>query len=144
MAIKLYRPQDRIPIRIGDAVFHFAPLTVEQKKTVLSEQIAQSGEVRESMAKTSFLMVKYMIRKVEGIEYAITGEPFECRFEDDEQSALTDECVNELMCLEMSPRMTSICYDFLNGVPTELRDARTKKAMKDVEILPAYEAGKKK
>lgn len=93
----VYRPSDKITIRVGDVVIKVSPLTYEQKTKVLSQVKMEGGKAVQDGARSSFLTMKYSIREV------VSGLP-EMRYPDGElvtlqweDGQLTDESLELLL-----------------------------------------------
>lgn len=139
MAIKVFKTSDRIPVKIGDAVFYLAPMSQEQKLDLMTCMSKEGSSQIDNLTKTSFLVMKYTIKDVKGIEYA-DGSPYKLEMDD---KGLTDACISELMNTEISINLILACQSFIKGVPKEILDPQTNEKLKDVEIL-ALDNNKKK
>jgi hypothetical protein len=144
MAVKIYRTTDRIPVKIGELTFRIAPLSSHQKIEILSCHNTEGGTNYQNASKATFLVVKYGVKAVEGLEYATSDEPYELKFDDQTNSALTDECVNELLSMEYREDLVQACFAFMNKVPKEILNPTTGKPLKGVQILKAESTDKKK
>ena len=144
MAVKIYRLSDRIPVKIGEITFKLGPMTAEQRIDVMECYETVGGETVGDMVRATMKVIKYSVKDVDGIEYATDEGQYKVQFEDDSKRALSDECVDELLGLEQKTELATVCYAFLNGIPSEIIDPRTKKKLKGVEMLPAEKSEGKK
>lgn len=132
MSIKLYRTTDRIPIKIGDAIFKVSPLTMEQKNEMQSFTTKESGVTIQDIFKKTKLLFKYSIKEVSGIEYATGGE-YKLSFDDD--GTLSDECVEEFLNMEEKAKLSTVLWSFIVAI-SDKAIGPDGKPLKGVEILP--------
>ena len=126
----LLRKKDRIEVKIEDLKLKLAPLTFAAKMEINDVLIgSKEGDLTASM-KASKIAIGYAIKELEGIE-TIEGEKYELEFEGDK---LSDECIDDLLNLELCPKLMVACTSLLSGIPSEIVDPATGKAMEGVEI----------
>lgn len=131
MSIKLYRTSDRIPIKIGDAIFRVSPLTKAQKISVQSMIMKENGDLIEDTYEKAALLFKYSIKGVEGVEYA-TGGNYVVEMED---GVLSDKCVDDLLNMEEKNKLAVVLWSFVDSIKSKAI-APDGKPLKGVEILP--------
>jgi len=134
MAI-VYRTSDRIKIKVGELVVSVSPLNRYQKAKV--QELTMVGKDIDA-ASTA---LKAGIKNIEGLE-DIHNEPYKLVFDDNKE--LTDECIDDLMNLELAPELVNICVSLLNGIPKEFVNPVTGKKLKGVEFVKEGEAVEKK
>ena len=66
----------------------------------------------------TFLAVKYTVKEIKGVIDS-GGEEYQLEFAGD---VLSDDCVNDLLNLEICSEIGIAALNFLNGVPTKIRD----------------------
>ena len=113
---KIYRTTDRIKYKIGEVEISISPLSVHDK-TILHTYVtkAQSGDV-ESLMRASSLAVKFAVKDINGLENS-DGTAYELQFENNQ---LTDECVDDLMNIQESTSMITVCGQLISGIPSQL------------------------
>lgn len=140
MAIKVWRANSRIPVKIGDAVFKIAPLTQEQKVKLMQYVSMDGGNRIESLAKMSFECVKLCLKDVSGIEFE-DGSEYKLDFDSD--GFVTDKSVSELMNTEISQELLSACQAFIQGIPKQVVNPSTGKKFDNIEVLTEENNSKK-
>ncbi len=143
--MKVLRRSDRIKITIRDTKaqiaegerfpvlleFRLAPLTMAQKTEIKNCRQLQGGAMKVDGLKAVALATKYSLKEVTGLELS-DGSPFPLAFEDASKNALTDECVDDLMNIELSNILSLACVNLTNNVYTEL-------TLGNGEVIPGVE-----
>lgn len=129
---KILKISDRIPVHIGDILFKISPLTYLQKMEIQDHMVdASGGNLKAAMA-GAHKALKYAIKGVEGIE-DYSGKSYELSFGEDKY--LTDECVDDLLNLDQSDTLITVCAALLNGLPKkEMLHPKTGKPLEGVSI----------
>lgn len=94
--VTIFRPTDRIPVKIGDVTYWLAPLTAGEKQELLAAFRTKGGEQtfdRETYARTA---VKMALKKVDGVQNP-DESPFSVSL--DERGYLTDESLDDVLLL---------------------------------------------
>lgn len=125
--------KDRIPVKIGDVIFKLAPMSAEHKREILGCYSMDGGENLFDHTKATLLSIKYSLKGVKGLT-DVEGNDYKLDFENDH---LTEDCISELLSLEMSDKLIQACFAFLNGVQKVIKDPRTGKKIAGIEVLPA-------
>ena len=126
---KILRLSDRINLKIGDVTFMLAPLNHFQKIELSNCTTIKNGEEHYDLLRAQALYLKYAIKDVNGIE-CYNGEKYELEFNNDE---LTDNCVSEILSLDQRSKLTSSCWQLLNGIK-ELVDPVTGEKLEGVKL----------
>ena len=139
MAI-LLRKKDRITILIEGINLKFAPLSFAAKMEINDVLVnADETDLAASM-KASKIAIAHAVKEMEGIE-TLDGEKYALEFEGDK---LSEECVDDLLNLEICPKLMVACTSLLGGIPSEIVDPSTGKALEGVEIkMPKKRKAKK-
>lgn len=117
MAITIYRPTDKIKINIGGVDVFVSPFTKEQRKTVTAAAMKiGSGDIETDEMEAAFLAIKYCVKDVKGLELP-DGSEYELEFE--ENGDLKDECINDLLNIEIGAPLIQACASFANGFNRE-------------------------
>jgi len=137
--MKIYSTKDRIKIAIDDIVVSITPLTYAQKKEIQTMLIKGREPGNENLyIDASHDAIKYAIKDVKGFTNT-SGEEYKLEFQD---GILSDECIDDLLNTEVSARLTAICLDLVNGIPSDLVDPVTLKPMEGVSIINPTREGK--
>lgn len=154
MAI-IFKSSDRVKLTIGEITLVLSPLTYGQKIEVAARtRIQKDGEQRINMALLAHLAIKYSLKNIVGVNNADKSK-YGLSFEDKnftsilgekKEAVLTDECAEELIeGLTMSPSITTIAYQLINGIPDYIEDNEGNKAKGvKLEIMGKHKATKKK
>lgn len=137
---RIYKRSDRISVKIDDVTIQIAPLSAHQKSEVQQALIVgrTKGDIREA-TRGVLLAIKYAVKGIQGVEDG-DGKTYQLEFDGDE---LSDACVDDLMNLDITERMTLVCVALVKKIPQEFTDERGEK-MQGVEILnPAQESASK-
>lgn len=117
--ITLIRVTDRVKLHIGDLTVEVSPLTFDQKAQIAGCYKMVSGEMVADSIKQTFLAVKFTVKSVSGIQLC-NGENYQVEL--DKDNTLKDECVSDLLNLEVSNKLMVACANFINGVTEALRN----------------------
>lgn len=128
---KIYRTTDRIPIKIDDITVVIRPLSVHEKTEIQEAALAGriKGDIKEA-TRSVVLALKYAVQDIKGIVDS-DGNQYKLQTEG---GMLTDECVSDLMNLEMSRKLVMVCSSLANGIKTEFTDERGE-AIEGVELI---------
>jgi len=125
MAI-VYRTSDRIEVKVGELVVKISPLNKYQKEKI------QVLSIEDKLMQAAGEAIKCGIKSISGLKLADGGD-YELSF--DENNELTDECVDDLMNLEESGKITNICASLVQGIPKEFINPYTGKKLDGVEFI---------
>jgi hypothetical protein len=126
--MKIYSLNDRITVKVGELTFKLAPLSYKQKIEI--QNIFKESKDAEG----SILCLKYSVKDVEGIE-TLNGEKYNLSFD---ESGLTDTCLNDLLNIELSPKLMIACATLVNGIPQEIVHPVTGKPLEGVKIIHPF------
>lgn len=131
---RIYKTTDRIQYKIGEITVSISPLSVGDKNTLSEYMIkGQSKQDVKSLMEGSVYVLQCAVKDVKGLEDS-DGNEYKLQF--DESNKLTRECAEDLLNLEQSTNLLSLCSMFINGVPTNLPEGislastKNKKAQK--------------
>lgn len=132
---RIYRKTDRIKVQIGkgdEAVtLSLSPLSQHEKLEVQSLMFesrlqGKAASAVEGVAKA----IKYAVKGMEGVVDS-DEKPYELKFEN---GSLTDECVEDILNMELAGKIMFICSALTSGVPSQFLDNKGE-PLPDVEIL---------
>lgn len=129
---KIYRKTDRITVKIDDVTVKLAPLTLHEK-TEVQTAMMESLKTRDlqQASKGLSLALKLTVKGIEGIEDS-DSNPYKLQF--DENNQLTDECVDDLLNLEITEKLTLVCTAMVKGIPSKFTNEKNE-ALEGVEVV---------
>lgn len=134
MAI-IHRKSDRIKVKIEDITLVVSPLSQHDKNTIQS--LLVSGKV-DSIMNGATMALKCAIKDIGGVTH--NNEQYRLEFDDNKH--ITDDCLDDLMNLEMHDKISSVCLALLGGIPKEFLNAETGEVLEGVRIIKAGEEKK--
>lgn len=138
MAI-IYKTTDKLPVKIGDITFKISPLSFEHRSLIQADlSLSSKGDLSAAGA-ASFKAIKYAVKSIEGVE-TLDDSKYELEFDGKE---LKDECVNNLLNLEVSLDLIRVALSLLGGVPDKIVDEHGK-PVKGITLLYKKTSSKKK
>ena len=110
---KIFRLSDRIPLDFGGGlVVTISPLSRQQKQEIQSLLLST-----DRMVEGASLAIKYAVKDIQGVEDA-DDNAYE--LQKDDAGHLTDECVEDLLNMQQSTKLSTICVNLLSGVVENL------------------------
>lgn len=100
----IYKISDRIPVEVGGLKFWLSPLTYAQRIEIADATKMQSGVEIADTRLIAFLSIKFSVKEVEGLKNA-DGSDYILSV--DSNGSLSDECVSDLMNLDLCPKIVS-------------------------------------
>ncbi|MFW7381475.1 MAG: hypothetical protein ACOH5I_21885 [Oligoflexus sp.] len=109
-----------IPLKIGDLTFKISQLSVEQKM-LLSQFLSQIDKDNAEIGglRAGKRAVQLCLKEVSGLSNP-DGSPYQ--LQKDPQGYLTDNCVEEILGLNVSGQLISICLGLFHGFTGECKD----------------------
>lgn len=92
----IYRPSDKIPVKIGDLTLLISPLSAEQNAMILSLTRMKGGEEVADAARMALVTLKYCVKEVQGLNGATFADGSPVSFDFDENGILTDDSITVL------------------------------------------------
>jgi hypothetical protein len=132
----IHKITDRIKVKIGEITFHLSPLSWDQKQDIVSD--AKLVEGKPTNRNSTYKCLKYAVKNIEGVTLA-DGSPYVVQLEN---NVLSDECVEDLLNLELSNKLIIACYSMVQGVPSKIINPVTGQVLEGVEIV--HKESKKK
>jgi hypothetical protein len=129
---KIMKMSDRIKLKIGEIEVVIAPLSFSRKQDFASCTKIVGGKEEYDLGKAQYLYMKYSIKDIKGLEN-YDGSKYELQFSDESKSELTDECVDELMNIEIKQTLMNAMWQLLNGIQ-ELKDPMTGEKLEGVNL----------
>lgn len=131
----VYRTSDRIKIKVGGLVFKISPLNKFQKEKI------QTLSLQDKLIQSATEAIKCAVKSVYGLKDA-NGEEYQVELDDNKE--LTEDCVDDLMNLEIGPQLATVCASLLSGIPKEFVDPYTGKKLEGVAWVKSGEKTEKK
>ena len=131
----VYRTSDRIKIKVGGLVFKISPLNKFQKEKI------QTLSLQDKLIQSATEAIKCAVKSVDGLKDA-NGEEYQLELDDNKE--LTEDCVDDLMNLEIGPQLATVCASLLSGIPKEFVDPYTGKKLEGVAWVKSGEKTEKK
>ncbi len=128
---RIYRCSDRLPVKIGDITFKISPLTFQARSEIQSDLMLASKGDMERAVQASYKSIKHAVKDISGLE-TYDGEDYKLSF--DNEGSLTDECVSDLLNLEVFTELAMVAMSLLKGVPDKILD-NDGKEIKGITLL---------
>lgn len=119
---RIFKRSDRITVKVDSITVKLAPLTLDQKTEIQQAMLVgrTKGDIREA-SKGIALALKYAVKGIEGLEDA-DGNSYKLGVGPD--GNLNDECIDDLLNLELTPKLAMVCASMVNGVPKKFSDEK--------------------
>lgn len=138
----LYKVTDRVEVKIEGITFKISPLSQAQKNELQGHMMkAVNGDMEEAMISVR-KSLSFCLKDMKGVEYYDGDEKreYSLQFED---GNLTAECLDDLLNLPISQKISTVCAAFLQGVPSEIVD-KDGKEIEGISIVKRKDSRKKK
>jgi hypothetical protein len=134
---RIYKRTDRIAVKIDSLTVKLAPLTLDQKTEIQQAMILgrTKADIKEA-SRGIALSLKYAVKGIEGLEDS-DGNVYKLEF--DKDLNLKDSCIDDLMNLELTPKLAMVCAAMVNGVPKSFSDNEGN-ALEGVEVVTSQPA----
>lgn len=117
----IVKTSDTIKIKIDDLIFKVKPLTFSEKNEISQSMIKASQGDMEAAMQAVRVSLAIAIKDVKGLKYQDGEELREYQLEM-EDNRLKDSCIDDLLNLPISNKISSICSALLQGVPNKILD----------------------
>lgn len=128
---RIYKTTDRIKVKIDEIEVSLAPLTLDQKTE--AKVLQATGKVERNYKKVQdgvLLLIKYALKDIKGVKN-LDGSDYKLEFEN---NMVSDSCINDLLNMEMHPKLIMICSSFANAIPSQFVD-NDGKPIEGVELV---------
>lgn len=117
--MKIYRTTDRIEVKIDTVSIFVSPLSYKSKMEMQDLMLkASSGDMSSAM-QAVIMALKVSIKDIKGLSLP-DGSDYTLSFIGDE---LTQDCIDDLLNLSISNKISSVCTSLLAGIPNEIVDS---------------------
>jgi hypothetical protein len=127
---RIYRKSDRIKIKIDDVTVTVSPLSAHEKAEIQKEMMAYLKGNIKSGQEGVILSLKYAVKDIEGV-LDLDDKPYALKFE---SGYLTNDCVDDLLNMEITSKLAQVCGTLANGIPKDIVDKDGNK-LEGVEII---------
>ncbi len=118
--MRIYKPGERITLKIDEIEFVVSPLTFPEKSEILTKMGKASAlKDPQEAFKTNFETLRYAIKDVNGFEDE-DGKPWRPSF--DEDGRLSWESLDVLLNMSVTEPVMNHIASFLQGIPRGLPD----------------------
>lgn len=128
----IYRVTDKVKVNIDDIEIKISPLTYLQKQEVqeLMQKAVTEGNMKYAMEGT-ICAIKYSLKSIKGIKTR-DGEEYELELED---KKVSDNCIDDLLNMKYSQKISAVCTSLVNGVGTQfVIDPNTNEPLEGVKF----------
>ncbi len=135
---RIYRLTDRIKVKIDDITVTIRPLSKDEKAEI--QQSVIKGRAKGDFVEATrgiVLALKYAVKGIDGLIDS-DDKPYQLQF--DEHKNLTDDCVSELLNMEVTGKLTMVCISLANKIPDEFVDENGIK-LEGVDVIKAGTPG---
>lgn len=132
---------DRVSYKVDDIEISLKPMSFAEKMEVQQDMVkAVNGDMAAAM-KAVVKALSVCLKSVKGLENA-DGTEYELEFDAD--GKVSQSCIDELLNIPHSTKLTAICSAMLNGIPTQIIDPQTSKPLAGVSLILKKEVKGKK
>ena len=133
---KIYRTTDRVKVNIDDVTVKLAPLTLSQKKEIQGHLYKSVTEKDMQAAQdAAILAVKYSLKSIKGL-YDQNDEEYQLQMDN---NTVSDECIDDLLNIEISDKLALVCTSLLHGINKEIVDPNTNKKIEGISFEESAE-----
>jgi hypothetical protein len=131
----VYRTSDRIDIKIDSVVFTVSPMDYKTKADIQSNVIA--GRIMDA----AVVALKNSVKDVKGLKN-YDGSQYSLEF--DENKILTDECINDLLNISESDKLSLVAVSLTQGMPKDQFTDDKGRPVEGVSIVKRKASSRKK
>jgi hypothetical protein len=117
---RIYKTNQKIEIKVDDISIFISPLSYHQKLDLQDLMLkASQGDMNAAMS-AIVKALKVSLKDIKGVVQDDEGTEYKLEFIDGEVS---DDCVNDLLNMPCSNKISTICTSLLAGVPDKILGA---------------------
>lgn len=114
---RIYRTTDKISYKVGELEIKISPLSVHNKSILHDFMTKGRNGDQKALIDGSSFALKASLKEVTGLE-DIDGKPYTLSFDD--SGLVTDACIDDLLNIEESTKLISLCSLLIAGIPSNL------------------------
>lgn len=108
----IYKPSDRITLKIGDVSLKISPLTALQKVSLMSLSKMVGGKEVADTSMMAMMTIKYSVKEISGVTATFSdGSDFSLSYDPD--GTLSDDALTSLMQILDNGTLTQIAAQLL-------------------------------
>jgi len=135
MSNRIYRLKDRIPVVIDSLTFLISPLSNEQKAIIQGTMLA-AGKDPMKAVEAARTAIKFSVKGIVGAVNA-DDTPYIVEFEDADKTALSASTLDDIMNMQASTKVTTVCAQLVAGIPSGFINPSTNKPLEGVSFADA-------
>ena len=117
----LHKTTDKINVKIDDIEVKISPLSQSQKSELQGHMMkAVNGDMNEAMLSVKKAL-QFALKDIKGVFYMDGDDKREYQLEF-KDNKLSDECIDDLLNLPISNKLSSVCSALIGGVPNQILD----------------------
>ena len=140
MGVTVFRPTDRITLKIGELTLKLAPLTFRQKAKLMSFTRNSGGEETTNGLEMIFQAIKYFIKDVDGL---VDCEGNAIAVELDDNGELKEEYADMLLSADESPTLIQALTSFMVKISKDLTNPDTGEKIEGAQVFYPSDLTKK-
>ena len=114
---RIYKTNSRIEVKVDDLSVFISPLSYHQKMSLQVLMLKAANNDMNAAMEAVVCALKMSIKDIKGLQVDDEGTEYQLEFSGDEVS---DECINDLLNLPCSNKLSAICTSLLAGVPDKI------------------------
>jgi hypothetical protein len=117
---RIYKTSSRIEVKIEDLSIFISPLSYHQKMELQDLMVKAAAGDMDAAMKAIVKALKVTLKDIRGVVTVNENNedvPYVLEFQDGE---VTDDCINDLLNMPVSNKITAVCTSLLGGVPDKI------------------------
>lgn len=114
---RIYKTNSKVEVTVDDITVFISPLSYHQKMELQDLMLRAASNDMDAAMKAVVKALKMAIKEVKGLIVDDEGTEYKLEFNGEE---LSDECVNDLLNIPCSNKLTALCTALLAGVPDKI------------------------
>jgi len=141
--LKVSRMSDR-KVKVGDYVFHLAPLSYTQKAEINSHVKVNNDIVTRDLEMSAYTVLKHSLKAIDGPIKQANGSDYELEFTCPNKLTLSDDCLSEVLNIKWPADILFIANNLIDGIPEAILNPLTGEAIEGISIVHDKVSKKKK
>lgn len=117
---RIYKTSSRIEVKVDDLSVFISPLTYHQKMDLQPLMVKAAAGDMDAAMKAVVLALKVTVKDIKGVltqDEQGNDVPYVLEFVNGE---VTDDCINDLLNMPCSNKISTICTAMMAGVPDKI------------------------
>lgn len=141
---RLYKTTETIYFKVDDLEIGVKPMSFSDKMEIQKHTIAATQGDMASAMEMIHTALSISLRDIKGITTEVDNELVPYKLEFEENGRVKKSCIDDLLNLPQSQKISQVCSALLNGVPTQIIDPQTGKPLVGVTLIQKKEEKKGK